>query len=155
MLQDHKSAWMTQLTSQFRIPSSLMSPAPTRKASTAPLPCRPSRVCSRRTSTWTVVRSTIGAVAVTPRTRPSATVSASGSSRGAAPSPSTWASPATSSSATASSHLTRPSATAHINTCSSGPPVTTEDSGGWPVSHHSGSVSHTGCSLSTSEQLET
>ena len=155
MHQDLKSAWMTLLTSQFRIPSSLMSRALMKKANIVLLPSLLTQVSSLHTSTWTVVRYTIGAVAVTPKILPSAMVSASGSSLDAAQFHSMWASLGTSSSATANSHQTLPSVMVLISTFWNGLLVTTEDSGEWLVLPPSGWVSHTGCSPSTSEQLET
>lgn len=153
MLLAHRFLWMIPLIFLSKTQLCLTNHAPTKRASTALLPCQLSLVCSLPISTSTVVRFTIGALAVTPRTHPSATVSASGSLPDAAPLLSTWTSQVTSSSATASFPLMLPSAMALTSSWSDGLATTTEVSGAWLVSPHSGHASRTGCSPSTSERV--
>ena len=79
MLQGHRSAWMTQLTSQFRTQSNLTSLVLMKKANIVPLLSLHLQVSSLLIFTCTVVRSTIGAAAATLRTLHSAMANASGS----------------------------------------------------------------------------
>ncbi len=107
--------WMIQLISLSKRLSNLTSPVPTKKENTVlhPFPLLP--VYSPPTCISTVVRSTTGALAVTPRTHPSVMVSVSGSSLDAAQFLSTSQNQVTLSFATARCLPTLPSAMALTN----------------------------------------
>lgn len=154
LLQDHRSLWTTPLISLSKMSFNSKNQDPMRKASIDLLLYLPMPVFSLPISISTVLRFTIGVLAVTLRTHPSAMASASGSWQDAAPLPSTSRSRAISSFATVRCPQMHPSATVLIRRCLDGLPTTTEVSGAWQVLPPSGAASHTGCSPSTSEQQQ-